>query len=320
MRDPVFVVGMPRSGTTLVARMLSTHSGLAISPETHYFTKHHDRFEQAGGLADRDAARDFVQYLLSTRELADFGFTEPERQQILARVSQTPRPNDATVLRNVLEAYAQKQAKPWVGEKTPEHLRHVPKLADLFPDSRFVCVIRDARDVSLSWRGVPWNRGDVLYHAWLWRRYSRLSTALAHRYPERFLEVRYEDLVQDAEPVLRELCVYLGLPFERGMLRFQASRELTFDPTREPWKARAADALDPRRAMRWRREMPREEVIVVQVVAGRELARRGYPPGEVGWDLLAHAKACWKMLQGGGEWLRDKLQARNGSRESGKAA
>lgn len=113
------------------------------------------------------------------------------------------------------------------GDKSPDYVRHIDLLAEVFPSARFVHIVRDARDRCLSIRRR--NGASVTRAAQRWVDGVTRARRDGQRVPERYLEVRFEDLLADPERELRRCCDFLGLEFETEMLRLQFSTERTGD-------------------------------------------------------------------------------------------
>jgi hypothetical protein len=116
----------------------------------------------------------------------------------------------AAVIARLYGCYAAREGKTRWGDKTPSYVRHLPLLADLFPGARFVHVVRDGRDVALSFVRHYAGPRNVYTAAEHWLRSveegRRAGEALG---PASYLEVRYEDLIAGPEAVLRGVCAFL---------------------------------------------------------------------------------------------------------------
>jgi len=293
-----------------VSVILNAHSQLAISPETHYFTKYRHVGEQLAKTPNVDLRTELLGKLLKTPEFAAMGFSKEEMWGIYDLLLREKHVCHGVILSTILGQYARKHGKQRWGEKTPGHFRYVPLIKAAFPDAKVISVIRDPRDVSLSLRKVPWSSNNVLHHAWHWRQYVRLSQRYRTWYEDDYLEIKYEDLLSDPRTTLEELCDFLHLPFEPQMLSFYEKRALTFDLEREPWKRKASQPLDPTNMMKWVREMPPKEVKVAELLASRELKAKGYPVKGAHWDARLMLRVCSIVLSGLGWSLRKKTAKR----------
>lgn len=278
-RHPVFIVGMPRSGTTLLSSLLDAHSDLVIAPETHYFT----RCWTGDPIRNHADAERMLDRLGQQPGVQDMGFSDEEKKRIRERVHSLEAPTHGDILRVLVETYAAGSGALGWGEKTPDHLRFVPEIAGQFPDAVFISIIRDPRDVCLSLRSVPWNRDTLPEQAWTWRRYAARIDRYEEEYDNRFYRLRYEDLITNPEGELREVCTFLELPFQASMLEIQEQEEQPFNADREPWKQKSGRAIDASNREKWRTQMPEAERVLIERIVGRWLRAFDYPRPKVEW-------------------------------------
>jgi hypothetical protein len=213
-----FVVGVGRSGTTLLRLMLDAHPMVAIPPETHFFES---VFYASGRF--RFGPRQALEAIKEDprRRWGDFGLEESE---LLARFEAIPRFNASDALRAFYELYAERQGKERWGDKTPTYIKQMRRIKRLLPEARFIHVIRDGRDVALSNNKRVIERGHrdpvpAERAAYRWLKQIEKARADAPFVGE-YLELRYEDLVADTEPTLRRACEFVDLPFDPEMLRY----------------------------------------------------------------------------------------------------
>lgn len=168
---PFFIVGCPRSGTTLLSVLLDRHTRLCVPPETAFFD------EIAPHLLHNNET--LPEILRDWRRLGELNL-DPE--MILSRLSH--RQSCGRVLEVILGLYAEAMGKVRCGEKTPQHLRHVPEILQEFPDAKVICMMRDGYEVALSLNSMPWwpprNLADA---ANLWKNQLQLMETYIRRYP-----------------------------------------------------------------------------------------------------------------------------------------
>jgi len=287
-----FVVGVPRSGTTLLRLMLDAHPELAIPPETYFVTNLIEAGEDGAG------AERLADVLVEHRRFGDLGIDEAELRRRLAAIG-SPTGGDA--VRVAFGLYAERRGKQRWGDKTPAYLNNMAEIHDALPEARFVHIIRDGRDVALSVLAMPeadrpMRKPDSIgLVALRWSRRIERARRHAENVPH-YLEVRYEDLVTDPEPVLRRVCGLVELDFIPEMLDYHSGagerlEEINRDlaargdlPTqsaegRVAPHALAAEAPKRERIGAWRTEMPPEEVAEFEVKGGEMLRELGYELG-----------------------------------------
>jgi len=183
-------------------------------------------------------------------------------------------------IRRVYALYAEVHGKVRYGDKTPPFLMHMRTLSDLFPESRFIHLVRDGRDVVLSLREWPFGPRTFSAGARYWSDRVRRARAAGQRLGrDRYVEVRYEELVADPEAVLKDLCAFVELDFRPEMLAYR-EEALAAIPMSGRRRGRAS-TLPPTTtgARDWRREMNDRQLAVVEAIAGEQLEAFGYEPG-----------------------------------------
>jgi hypothetical protein len=207
-----WIVGVPRSGTTLLRFMLDAHSQLAVPPETGFVPA-----LAAPPREGDDARARFLSTLLGFESWPDFHLDET---RLVERVGALRPFTTSAGLRTFYRLYAERFDKERFGDKTPSYGLHLAAIEELLPEAHFVHIIRDGRDVAVSVRPLWFSPGPSFEDAardWADRiRRTRSEAARCRKY----LEVRYEDLVLAPEAVLRRVCDFLGLGFEPGMLAY----------------------------------------------------------------------------------------------------
>ncbi len=303
---PVFIVGCPRSGTTLLQRMLDAHPDVAVAPETFFVRRFWQRRDEYGDLARDDAFARLLRDVTATPEFAEMGL---DAEAFVREAMQEER-TYAAVFRRLLEQFGRRRGARVVGEKTPNHVLYLPTLHELFPEARFIHVVRDARAVANSWRSVPWTSGRRWRDAEVWVEYVAAGRAAESWLGEALYAVRFERLVRAPEAVLRRLCRMLELAFDPVMLAFHERTSRAVNVAREPWKANATQPVDPSAAERWRRHLTPGEVAEVEAVAADEMRNWGYEPESAAWRRAAvRATLPMRRLAWNLELVRKKRRA-----------
>jgi hypothetical protein len=279
-----FVVGVARSGTTLLRMMLDAHPQLTIPPETHFIPKLIKVCEEAG----EDARERSFELLTTHRRWPDFGLDPDE---LRAAFDELDPFTAGDALRAFYAAYAARQGKPRWGDKSPGYVRRMPRIQSALPEARFVHLIRDGRDVALSQLDVHHGADSVREAAEDWSEGIGKARRSARRV-EHYMEAAYEDLVADPEPVLRRVCEFVELPYDEAMLSYHEHAEERMAETvrdldrrgdtaipaelRARQHSRVSSPPQTQRAGRWRTDMSAEDRREFEAVAGELLAELGY--------------------------------------------
>jgi hypothetical protein len=286
------VVGVARSGTTLLRLMLDAHPELTVPPETHFVPKLIRLCEEridAGG-TDAEVRDDALDLIVNHPRWADFGLTEGElRDRMSAHAPLTP----ADVVRSFYETYAARQGKPRWGDKSPPYTWRARTIQRVLSEAHFVHLIRDGRDVALSLSEVSWGTRDVTAAAHKWVDELKRARKRARKlYWGTYMELRYEDLVADPEPHLREVATFLELPWDDAMLDYHRGAEARMKEVVRELRPAGGGTITAEervrqhelvsrppsssRVGRWRTEMSAEDRAAFEAVAGELLAKLGY--------------------------------------------
>lgn len=289
MTPPLFVLGVSRSGTTLLRVILDRSSGLAIPDETFFIPQLEHRHSSPVDPAS------FLDDLRRLPRLAAWGVSADELASRLRPGMSVAEALDAT-----FSAYAAKHGKPRWGDKTPMYMRHLGLIERLFPDAQYVHLIRDGRDAALAFLDMP---AGVVTRTWAhprspagfaceWSIEVRRARAMGRRLGSfRYLEVRYEDFVEDTAEVVESVCGFAGIPFETAMLEYSKA----VDVSEKPHHQRLLQP--PTRGVRdWRSQMSDEDVRAFEAIAGDLLAELGYElrgPRPERAGMRARAAVAW---------------------------
>lgn len=294
---PFFIVGSGRSGTTLLQNMLSAHSRLAVTPESHFCA----RSERISGVAITEDLPDFDSWregYAGTNHFASLGIPAERWREALER---TEERSFRAGLAAIFEIFAQETGKPRIGEKTPGHSYYARWLLEAFPGSRVIALQRDARAVTASMIKTPWRKPWVDPRVSLINRITRLHAVAVDargwadvngrvlpdlKRDSRVMIVRYETLVREPETTLCAICDFLGERFEPEMLGTRDTG-LRVTPSQLGWnsdwsswmvehQSRASSPASDASLEKWREGLSRTEVALIEALAGEAMHRCGY--------------------------------------------
>jgi hypothetical protein len=229
MAAPVFIIGAMGSGSTLLRLIIDSHDNIAVPRETGFMRAYN--------------AHQYIPFKWSGRNWAKrMGWSRKELDGELRRFYD-----------RIFSRYAEQQGKERWGDKTPYHTFHVDDMARVFPDAQFVAIVRHPGGCVAS----NMNRwGQTIRQAIdHYRRYNREIARVARAYPDRFAVLRYEDLVTQPEPVLRELLDYLGEDWSDNVLAHHTVQASRGGRRKVEGRVLVDDPIDVARISKWTKTM-----------------------------------------------------------------
>jgi hypothetical protein len=265
---PVFIGGCGRSGTTMLGDLLGVPRDHLCLPESTYKSPLLRAWRGRKGRADTEAA---------LAELA----RQPKFRELgvdLGPVEALERLRFGELFDRVVAAYAASVdrggARVWI-DQSPNNALVGRALLQEWPEARLLHVVRDGRAVAASVMPLDWGPNNPIAAAQWWTKYLAHGLALEAAFPERVLRVRYERLVAEPEPALREICAFAGVDFDPAMSR---GGGLRLSASTADQHALVGKAPSPARIDAWRAQLTPRQIELFEVEAGQLLPILGYVP------------------------------------------
>jgi hypothetical protein len=200
-------------------------------------------------------------------------------------------------------AYASREGKSRWGDKTPYYLAFVDKIVDVWPEARFVEVVRDGRDVALSVIPLPFGANNIWAAARDWAAGIRSGRRASRRYPDQVLTVRYEDLVSAPEEHVRRICDFLAMTYRDDMLHIEGTPKNKIVGDQREWFSKIWQGINQTSVGKWRTKMSEDDQRLFVAVAGRELELHGYEVVVSGAPPSASREMLLRAQNAGGRAL-----------------
>lgn len=312
---PVFLLGCPRSGTTLLSAMLHAHPRIAIPPETRFLIPAYEQRRRFGDLNDRRNRIRLAEWI-TRPDATKFEDLRLDRQAVIDAIAAGPATfGSATGI--VWREFARSRGKARWGEKRPVYWRHIDMIMRLYPDAQLVHLVRDPRACVASLTEMPWWTTGRLGAMTTWTLADNELRRAARRLPNNaYHRVRYEDLLHDPRTHLESICRFLGESFDERMLDHAAAAH-DVAPTFKQWHARVDHPVDASRIDAWRHRLPPQDVALIEAVTHRQMQDHGYAAGEprarpLRPDLLAYYHRYARRRLALSRWrAEDRLRRRS---------
>jgi hypothetical protein len=269
----VFIVGVGRSGTSLLQSMFAAHPAIAYMPETGFFRKYVAR----GALAKLYRSGGQAAVVQRLVEDESFARSELDAAALVACAISLGGQLDKAVYNQMVEAQ-RAEGIGWVGDKDPRLIEFLPLVAESFPEAVIVNIIRDPRDVLLSKKKAAWSsRGHVWKHIFA----NRVQLALGrfwgpYLFGANYHEIVYEELIDSPNVVLSKVCDRMGLPFDDGMLSFGGAAKRLVSDSELSWKKETFGPLLTENKEKWKAELPPREAALTELCCKEALEVGGY--------------------------------------------
>lgn len=280
LEKPIFVVGHPRSGTTLLSTILGRNSEVAMPPETQFLIQHNH-------LLRSEINENDMYEILASKRISDLML---DKAQVLAGFDKSDHNLKAAFV-TILDEFRKRGGKRRVGEKSPLHLLKVEILLDWFPDAKIICIERNGTDVVASMMGMPWAHRKFAKHVFEWVECSSHARNLQSRTPDSFYLVSFEKFTSAPEQETRAICDFCNLVFEPSMLTEGAAS--TVPKWEQAWKGNASRTVEkqPSQGLEKLSLLQRAQL---GTFANFSLARSGYITVRVSFpEKIIAWLTCW---------------------------
>ena len=269
---PVFVVGIERSGTSLIYALLASHPEIAMTRRTNLWTYFYGQY---GDLSRRENFERCLAAMLQYKRLLPLK-PDPER---IRREFLQGEPSYARLFALLEEHYAEWQGKRRWGDKSLNTERYIDAIFAAYPNARIIHMIRDPRDRNASaltrWKV---SRGGVGTGTAMWLSSVKLARRNQKRYPDGYMIVRYEALVSQPEPTLRDICTFVGEVYTPAMLAMGGAQQFRDEGGNSSYGRREPGHISTGSVGRFRQFLSAGQITFTQMIAGRDMLALDYQP------------------------------------------
>ena len=305
-----FIIGRPRSGTTLLRLLFESHPNLLIPPESPFIIIHYKKY---GKITDwnEQVISDFINDLYGTRYFDKWLIDKEELTNRLLSVK--GKNNFQSIVLEVYKAYNSvypKQEIKMIGDKNPMYSLYPNRIHQLFPESKIIHITRDYRDNYLSLINVNFEVPIVPIVIYRWKYALKKMWRLKAKNPGLIYSIRYEDLVSDPELHCRRLCDFLGIEFDPSVLSFYEKKEeaqALYAGNQDLGKVHKSlfNPISTEKVDKWKSDMTPRQIKIADLVMGSTAEKAGYKRMFTTFNpalyvmilpALAYAKAMYKLI------------------------
>jgi len=253
----IFIIGLGRSGTSLLQSILNAHSKIAFLPETHFFR----RYVITGKLDNRH--KDEVIRILNTD--TDFQRAKINALDLIPSVSSF---KSKELFDNLGQLYLLKKEKSVLGDKDPRNLDYINKIQSLYPEAKFIHINRDPRDIISSRIKADWSSSYpfILHPLIVNAQYNNAIKAIKKLNTRNYFELQYEELIKDTEKTVQKICQFINVEFEKGMLDYTNSSQELVAESEMQWKKETFKPIIKNNFNKWETALTNNQIYIIQII------------------------------------------------------
>lgn len=258
--EPLFIIGVGRSGTSLLQSMLNAHSEITFPPETHFI-----RFYLSG----KQDYKNTKSKIIKDQNLLKLGVP-------LTKVLENSNDLEHFYI-NLLDHYRLVKKKKYIGDKDPKNVEYLKTIKRLFPDSIIIHIYRDPRSVIASRIKADWSKDKPFWQQLLaYKAHLSYARKIGTRYFKRYVEIKYENLVLNPRIELTKVTNELGLNYETGMLQYYNSSKEIVRENEIGWKENLFNPIMQENINKWENELTKNQIRIIENVCTNEMRELGY--------------------------------------------
>ncbi len=307
-----FIVGIGRSGTTLLMSMLNAHPAIQATPEINFFNFFSAQWQSRKHFSEADK-KQVMQFVLRYKHhnFSGFGFD-------LGHFEKQESSSFHALYKNFYSSFTyggEKKQSRFFFDKNPINSLYLERIIRLFPDSKFVFLLRDPRAGYLSRKQkVNFRSTNIYFNAYRWLLYNQEVQNYVTQYPEKFFILRYEDLVSATEHEMRRMASFFHFDYDERMLSFHENvTKNSFQKAAEEQQERAltkySDLSKPVNTSRmnaWAHELSAEEIHIIDTITSPLASAFGYEKHTAATGTFHQLKAFKGRIKARTGILKDK--------------
>jgi hypothetical protein len=279
---PFFIIGNPRSGTTLLRLMLNQHDEIVVPPECGFSVWLSDQFEVKDFSSDQ-VKMEFVSQVVKSRKFETWGLNEQEINDFVQH-QQCHSYQEAVLAIYLFYAFKNGRTPHLVGDKNNFYINHLEKIDSLFDAPKYIFIVRDGRDVACSYLALqsiditskysPRLSGEIMEIAKEWTANNTRIISYLDGFPERSLLIKYEKLISAPETELVQVCEFFDIEYQPKMLTYYKNNDEPNDFL--VWKKKTLLPPDSTNFGMYKKLLPTDEIKTFNDLAKAPLSYFGY--------------------------------------------
>ena len=264
----IFIIGVGRSGTSLLQSILNSHSKISFLPETQFLRNY--VFKKNVSI-NKSNYKEIISQLEKDPRFS--------RLNICPKIVIEKSKNMIDVYRNITNFYLKNKNKEIIGDKDPKIIENIEVLNYFFPNSKIIHIIRDPRDVVLSRTKAKWSKKYPYFmHSIIYYLQMTLGRKMLYKYfnKNNFYELKYEDLIKDPNYELKKICNFLEVEYENNILNYHNSSKELVSKDEFEWKKETFKPVDNKNSNKWKKEFNFFKILIIESICYSHIKENFY--------------------------------------------
>lgn len=256
----IFIVGVGRSGTSLLHSALNSHNQITLPPETHFVRTY---------IAGNNDIRKLKKKIINDKYLKRLDL---DLKKLVANSSSLEN-----FYKSLLMEYMRKENKMIVGDKDPKNIEYLKLIHSMFPKTSLIHIFRDPRAVISSRKKAKWSKNrNIMQHMLAYKAQLLYCMKIGRKLFSNYYEIRYEDLVLNPSEELKKLCTHIGVDFDENMLEFYKNSHKVAEGEETLWKENIFNPIMKQNIHKWEKNLTKKEINLINVCLSNEIELLGY--------------------------------------------
>ena len=264
----IFIIGVGRSGTSLLQSILNSHSKISFLPETQFLRNY--VFKKNVSI-NKSNYKEIISQLEKDPRFS--------RLNICPKIVIEKSKNMIDVYRNITNFFLKNKNKEIIGDKDPKIIENIEVLNYFFPNSKIIHIIRDPRDVVLSRTKARWSKKYPYFmHSIIYYLQMTLGRKMLYKYYNKnnFYEIKYEDLIKDPDYELKKICNFLEVEYENNILNYHNSSKELVSKDEFEWKKETFNPVDNKNFNKWKKEFNFFKILIIESICYSHIKENFY--------------------------------------------
>ncbi len=297
-----FILGRPRSGSTLLATIIDAHPNAILPFESAVIVNLYPKYGHITQWS-KTMIEAFYDDLLLNRKFSIWPVDNQQLRDNLLKLE-----GDCTFETMIKAVYLhfksffEKSEISIIGDKNPVYCFYGKKILDIFPDAKVIHLARDYRDQILSVRKVNFEASVTSLLAFRWKYAQKKIFQLSVPLGDRYLYLRYEDLVANPDEKVKEIFGFLGLAYDPSVLQFYNKKQKVLEQFTEQeinqFHSSLFHPINNSKVGIWKNQMPEKDILLADHIVGRTAEESNYERRYTHTQLIRYLTAVFWLLYG----------------------